>query len=191
VIYRATTKFKSDPFPPALTPRAPGNVPFHVDNIWEWLRPENYPSRRVSAFASPKPGQAADSAGCRLDQVYEVELLDNQPFCQIVTGTQPEDAKYHPDIGRMKQSIMRALPQEWFALPIAGRGPEAALFLPCLTRDETETLMAETRLLKPDLIRAACTFWDDIRLFEPGQVHDVTLPGGEIFFQGNYRLLGS
>jgi hypothetical protein len=164
-------------------------VPFYVDNIWEWLRPENYPSRRFSAFASPKPEQAAESASCRLDQVYGVKLLDNQPFCQLVAGTQPEDAKFHADIGRLKQAVIRAFPYEWFAQPVAERGSDAALFLPCITRDEMELLMRVSPILKPDLIRSACTFWDDVRLFEPDRVRDIMHPSGEIFFQGRYRLI--
>lgn len=34
--------------------RIPLNVPYLVDNIWEWLRPDNMPKRRRSVYASPK-----------------------------------------------------------------------------------------------------------------------------------------
>ncbi len=34
--------------------RPPVSVPNVVDNLWEWTRPEEFPSRRFAAFASPK-----------------------------------------------------------------------------------------------------------------------------------------
>jgi hypothetical protein len=35
------------------TRRPPGNIPYIVDNLWEWMRPDSFPCRRHSVFASP------------------------------------------------------------------------------------------------------------------------------------------
>ncbi len=43
------------------TMRAPGNVPYIIDNMWEWLRSEDYPNRRFSAYASPSQELALQS----------------------------------------------------------------------------------------------------------------------------------
>jgi hypothetical protein len=45
-----------------LTRRPPSNVPYIVDNLWEWKRPEGYPNRRYSVFCSPSPEIARESA---------------------------------------------------------------------------------------------------------------------------------
>jgi hypothetical protein len=189
MIYRATAKFTADIVPAATTPRAPGNVPFFVDNIWEWLRPSGYPSRRFAAFASPRREQAADSAGCSPHEVYRVQLAEKQPICQIVAGKQPEDAKFHADIGRLKKLVVRALPNEWFSRPFAARGAEALLFLPCASHAELEELMRKTELLDPERISAVSTFWQDVQISDASMATDQLHATGEIFFEGSYRLL--
>ena len=45
---------------PDDAPRPPVSVPNVVDNLWEWARPERFPSRRFAVFASPSPELAAD-----------------------------------------------------------------------------------------------------------------------------------
>ncbi len=189
MIYRATDKYDPGVIAAAITPRAPGNVPFLVDNIWEWLRPEEFPSRRFAAFASPRREQAAASAGCSLDQVYAVELTEEQAVCQITVGKRPEDARFHPDIDRFKRRVIRALPREWFALPSAERGIETVLFVPCASRGEVDFIMRETRLISPDQIREASTFWQDVRLIEATRNAATIHASGEIFFEGRYRLV--
>ena len=189
MIYRATANFTPKIVPTATTPRAPGNVPFYIDNIWEWLRPDNFPSRRLSAFAAPRAEGAAASASCSLDQVYRVELLDGQPVCQLIKGDRPDDARYHADIDRLKRQIIRDLPREWYQRPYAERGVEAVLFLPCATRDEIEIVMQESSLIDADRIRQASTFWHDVALLGEDRVMQKLHPSGELFFEGRYRLV--
>lgn len=43
------------------TMRPPGNVPYVVDNLWEWKRPERCADRRRSAFGSPRADLARKS----------------------------------------------------------------------------------------------------------------------------------
>jgi len=45
---------------PDEIPRPPVSVPNLVDNLWEWARPEHFPSRRFAIFASPSPESAAE-----------------------------------------------------------------------------------------------------------------------------------
>lgn len=75
-MYRATANLPPEIVPNATNPRAPGNVSFFIDNIWEWLPPNDFLSRRLSAFAVRRAEGAAARASCTLDQVYRVELLD-------------------------------------------------------------------------------------------------------------------
>ena len=189
MMYRATANFTPEIVPAATTPRAPGNVPFFVDNIWEWLRPDDFPSRRLPAFAAPRAEEAAACASCTLDQVYRVELLDDQPVCQLIKGNRPDDARYHADIDRLKRQIIRTLPREWYQRPLAERGIEAALFLPCATRDEMEIVMQESRLIDAERIRHSSTFWQDVVLLEKTHVTRELHPSGELFFEGMYRLV--
>jgi hypothetical protein len=52
LIYRAVSKtkeVKNKLFVPHSTMRPPGNVPYIVDNLWEWARP-----RCLSSKLSPK-----------------------------------------------------------------------------------------------------------------------------------------
>lgn len=188
-MYRGTAKFTPETFAAATTPRAPGNVPFLVDNVWEWLRPASFPSRRFSAFAAPSVDGAATSAGCNINQVYRVELLDGQPACQLINGERPEDARYHADIDSLKRLIIRALPREWYQRPPAERGIEAVLFLPCATREDIDMVMQKSTLIDADSIRNSCSFWRDVALLKGAAKLQEMHHSGEIFFEGRYRLV--
>jgi len=123
-VYRAKKEAELD-FPKRIknhdTRRPPGNVPYVVDNLWEWVRPETYPDRRKSKFASPKAEQALRSAGLLADclestgvseeeiassglpdeclkHVFRVEFVRDPVIAQLL-GV--EDARYHPDCQRV------------------------------------------------------------------------------------------
>lgn len=188
-MYRGTANFTHETFAAATTPRAPGNVPFLVDNVWEWLRPASFPSRRFSAFAAPSIDGAAASAACSTDEVYRVELLDAQPVCQLINGQRPEDARYHADIESLKRLIIRTLPREWYQRPPFERGIEAVLFLPCATRDDIDMVMQKSTLIDADNIRNSCSFWRDVALLRGDLMLQEMHHTGEIFFEGRYRLV--
>ena len=78
MIYRVARKTDDSIIPAATTSRPPGNVPYYVDNIWEWLRPEGAPSRRKAAFASPTPELAAAGAQGNVADAWCVELVEAQ-----------------------------------------------------------------------------------------------------------------
>lgn len=189
MMYRGTANFTHETFAAATTPRAPGNVPFLVDNVWEWLRPASFPSRRFSAFAAPSIDGAAASAACSTDQVYRVELLDAQPVCQLINGQRPEDARYHADIESLKRLIIRTLPREWYQRPPFERGIEAVLFLPCATNDDIDMVMQKSTLIDADNIRNSCSFWRDVALLQGDLMLQEMHHTGEIFFEGRYRLV--
>ena len=189
MIYRGTAKFTPETFAAATTPRAPGNVPFLVGNVWEWLRPEGFPSRRFSAFAAPCVDGAAASTNCSVNQVYRVELLDGQPVCQLVNGERPQDARYHADIESLKRLIIRTLPREWYKRPSSERGIEAVLFLPCATRDDIDMVMQKSTLIDAESIRKSCSFWRDVALLQGDLMLQEMHHSGEIFFEGRYRLV--
>jgi hypothetical protein len=171
------------------TPRPPGNVPYLLDNIWEWLRPEGYPSRRFSAFASPDPQQAILSAGGPPAQAWSIELLDGQRAGQIVGGDDRCDARHHKDWGELKRLILKPL-AAWIGSEAAGASPEAALFLPCATKAQVQNAFDSSRLLNADVLREIVeklTFWRDVALFGPTDEPPDHI--GEIFFEGQYRLV--
>ena len=189
-IYRAIRNHSKLDFQPRPTPRPPGNVPFYVDNIWEWLRPNTMPSRRHAAFASPVPEQAAQSAKLTLKDVFQVKPSEGTRFCQLVTGEKPEDAKYHADLRRLKDCIIAPLADEWLRGDLNQKTPIAPLFLPCSSKAEIANLMESDGLpFDRDQIVEASTFWQDVVLFEP--ICDLGLPhpSGEIFFEEPYRLI--
>ena len=131
MIYRVARNIGNGCYAPATTSRAPGNVPYYVDNIWEWLRPNGAPSRRRAAFASPTPELAAAGAQDDVADAWRVELVDGQPAYQITKGEHPQDAKHHADIARLKRLIMGELHHcAWFDLPLSERKPELDLFVP-------------------------------------------------------------
>ena len=83
--------------------RLPKNLPFAVDNIWEWRRPPTCPSRRSAAFGSPRPELAA-AAGPSDGQVCRV--LVRPPF-QVSQVIGAPDARTHPDVGRIVAIVER------------------------------------------------------------------------------------
>ncbi len=188
MIYRAVVNPSSLEVKSQNTQRAPGNIPYFVDNIWEWLRPVDYPSRRFSAFASPNAQIAADAINCSLDNVYSVEMILPGKACQIVEAPEPVDAKFHPDVRRLKDLIIKTLPRDWFDRPLAERLNLAALFLPCTSREEINDLFSGTTPFDVPKICNTVSLWRDVKLFNPLSEDAKLHPRGEIFFEGSYRL---
>lgn len=187
-IYRAVKNPKALEIGRFETPRAPSNIPFYVDNIWEWLRPVGFPSRRHSAFAAPTKQLAAKAINCSIDNVYEVELARDAIACQIVRSENPEDAKFHPDLKRLRELVIGRLPSSWFQSDLTERFKIGALFLPCCPPEQVDTLMRDCKILKQDEIRRATTIWKDVEIISPMELTSNMHESGEIFFEGGYRL---
>lgn len=187
MIYRVARNVEQQIFQAATTLRPPGNVPYFVDNIWEWLRPGHAPCRRRSAFASPTAELAVAAAGGKISDAWQVELVDGQPAYQIVEGAHPHDARYHEDIDQLKKYVIRrSLGQDWFNLRLAERQPEIGLFAPCLAKSDVDAIISDSKKLRADDIRDACSFWGHVKAFSGNE--PPPHPTGEIFFEGPYRL---
>ena len=74
-----TTKFRHY----RTTMRPPKNIPYLVDNLWEWKRPKEYPCRRFSVFASPSE-EIALKSGKAGGTVFRVEFNGKYRICQVM-----------------------------------------------------------------------------------------------------------
>ena len=155
------------------TLRVPVNVPFIVDNLWEYLRPDHMPCRRHAVFACTKPAQALASCTASQDKpvgVYQVVIEGPAKVAQL----QVDDAKRHPDIA----AIMRMLPARVGELDDAGRQAVALLFLPGARKEEWAQLgraSAAAAALMAEMA-ARSTFWS-------GASATIGPGDGEVFFE--------
>lgn len=194
-LYRAVSK-DHDPeqvFLPKnpLTRRMPGNLPFWIDNLWEWVRTErhaSYPSRRFAVFASPSPSEAEECAG-KGARAYRVEFLEPTSALQTLNLV---DARFHADVSRLKGLITAPLQKAgWADRDAKSKEPEARLFTPCLSAAEVAAVFEESPLLRgvADNVLETSTFWNDVVSFDDG--HPPS-PSGEVFFvpaSKGYRLV--
>lgn len=204
-LYRKVNHDRIRPiYHPHKTRRDPQSVPYLVDNIWEWLRPEAFPSRRYSAFASPSKAYVADTyvmengVVCKVELIPPFSLAQLQPFTDRPSDEGPHpphaDAKHHPDVKTLPGLILGALGRDkdnhWPSLPLSQKRDAGLLFLPCLSKEEVEDLFTSTPLANiRGEVEAACRFWNDAEHSE--SVDDLQDPIGEVFFypEGGYRLI--
>ncbi|WP_374359757.1 hypothetical protein [Pseudoduganella danionis] len=154
--------------------RLPSNVPYLIDNLWEFARPLNRPSRRNAVYASPTPELALMNASAALDagdayMACRIEFLFNPPMFQL----SETDARKHPDL----QNLQRVITQRLQRLGMLGMDtmmPLAALFLPGVTKAELQTSMDASPMLA-DLVNAASSA---VRLWDC-----LPVPDGELFFE--------
>lgn len=173
------------------TRRAPGNVSFLVDNLWEWKRPENFACRRESVFASPSPELARAAGGAPKGQVYRVEIKSTgSKICQI----RQVDARFHRDVELLPKLMAGALKallrSEWINRPLVEKHSVAGLWAPCLLKEEVEGLFASAELAPHrQKVWDAIEFWTDVRLVLPSET--LPFPEGEVFFQADEYYLHS
>lgn len=163
--------------------RLRGNIPYLVDNLWEFSRPEALPSRRHAVYASPTPELALANASvfnvapggyvaCRLE--FHIE----PPMVQLAVP----DARQHPDVGHLQKLVNKRLSQ-WAASDLATKQSSSALFLPGVTKEELQAAMTANEFLAELVTEAAAT----VRLWQ-----SVPAPDGELFFEiaaDNYYVL--
>lgn len=167
------------------TMRPPGNIPYVVDNLWEWKRPDHYPNRRYSAFASPTKELALSSTG-ENKIAYRVSLLGNYKLCQLIGNKDfknNEDSKYHKDCSKIRGLLFSKLGQPWFDSDLYVKSDIGRLWMPCLRKDEVDTLFEKTDVLRRirQEIYDAITYWDDVVLIRKGE--PIPDKKGEIFFE--------
>lgn len=167
------------------TRRPPGNVPYIVDNLWEWVRPEGYPNRRYSAYASPTKELAIKAAGKGFC-AYKVKIEGDFLLCQVKGY---EDSKYHPECRELRRLLFNKIGSAWPGDPLRrkvgqeGPGGIGQLFIPCLTKEEVEQIFQEDDLLRAlkDDFRKAIKYWESVSLINSGEAFPD--PVGEIFFE--------
>lgn len=147
------------------SPRAPSNIPYVVDNLWEMLRPEHRPSRRHAFYASPTPELALKNASAPTGgQEYVVCELEVHGKVRIAQIPQ-EDARYHPDVRALREMVMKTLSDErldW--ADFATRQAFGPLFMPWLKPEELRNVLAPQLPLVQRIIAQAeeiSTFWQD------------------------------
>lgn len=163
--------------------RWPSNVPYVIDNIWEYLRPDNMPSRRHAVYCSPTPSLALANASGKLadDDRYV-------PFEVVTTGCGSptrmaqllvDDARRHPDRSQLTNLLERALSASGRENGLAHRSRLAPLFLPVLSKIDVERFAAQEPLVSAFLAEArmTSTFWLTA-LTAPREDCD-----GELFFE--------
>jgi hypothetical protein len=166
------------------TMRPPLNVPYIVDNLWEWKRPHEYPNRRFSVFASPTKALAIASAGTEKIPCT-VELTGRFKICQLY-GSQAfnnEDSKYHSDCRKLREILLNKLGQSWIDGTLAQKKAIGRLWMPCLRKEEVDSLFESVETLHQirDEIFSGITYWNDIVLLKESD----SLPDerGEVFFE--------
>ncbi|MDO9508890.1 MAG: hypothetical protein Q7I97_06040 [Thermovirgaceae bacterium] len=170
---------KKNPKQKYKTKRSPGNVPYVVDNLWEWKRPEGYPNRRHSVCASPSPELAKESAPDK-EQLFRVEPKGHVLLVQI----EVKDAKFHDDCKNLKKNLLELLGKGWVGKSIVEKNPIAALWAPCLSEKDVKELFSKEPLAAiRNKIWNSITFWDNARVFNPGD--PFPFEKGEIFFEAD------
>lgn len=184
-LYRGISKdnFTNEIIMPMTTKRVPSNIPYLVDNIWEWLRPDDMPSRRFSVYASPQLSLANKYANNN-SVVCTIEFCGKYKAVQLVGY---EDAKFHSDIQYIQFEIFHALGQIWTDSKLEDK-LNFGLFLPSLEKHEVESIFKEFKMddVKKQLSEN-CTFWKTAK-----HINKIThqLTDGEVFFHASdgYKL---
>jgi hypothetical protein len=166
-IYRSVSSHE-DGLKFARRDRTPKHVPFLVDNVWEYLRPNAMPSRRRSAFGSPTAALAAqygppDGIVCKVYVTIP---------CVIAQILGCPDASLHPDVESIPLALEAAGVPERLIRQIS-----SALLDPM----QIDTLIARAPGI--DLASATgSTFWRDCRHLEveSDEAWDAI---GELFFE--------
>jgi len=171
-LYRAFARQQDTHVPRLNTWRPPGNVPYIVDNLWEWVRPEAYPTRRTAAFASPSSEEAkADGRTF----VYRLNLPEGSVVAQLNDFV---DSKFHPEVNRLRIFIHEAFGRDWFSMKLADKSSEASLFCPCLSKEEVDSIVSNSSILSGPELSKEIRYWNDIRLIK----EEPLAPSGEVFF---------
>lgn len=177
-IYRAVAKGKfkqGDIIGRTDGRRLPGNVPYLVDNLWEFCRPEHLPSRRHSLYASATPALALQNASAHAPEgyiAYRMEFATPPAMYQLPVP----DARDHADIKVLQPCVSRLLRKSGSAT-VAEKLAIAPLFLPGITKEELASAMVEHAVLR-EVVEEACklvTFWTTDQA--------TVAPDGELFFE--------
>jgi hypothetical protein len=157
------------------TLRPPSNIPYLVDNIWEWMRPDVMPSRRTAVYASLKKELALKYATSN-DYVCTVEFDDEASVVQL---SNCHDAKLHPDVKLITKLVLKYFGQNWLEDDLKNKEVFGKLFIPLLSKNEVSKIL-NTPLLKGlrTILLENSKFWNDTNIVDD----NYTLTDGELFF---------
>jgi hypothetical protein len=174
ILYRGLAKidYTDNVIMPLNTKRFPTNIPYIIDNVWEWLRPDDMPSRRFSTYASPHKELAKKYANDS-SVICTVSFINRYQAVQIIDY---EDAKLHPDIKLIAKIINEELSNSWFNSDIKNKFG-FPLYLPSLDKEEVAFVLNEFPLIKERIISES-TFWKSV--FNINDLDKLT--SGEVFF---------
>ena len=152
--------------------RLPANVPYLVDNLWEFTRPAGMPSRRKSVYASPSAALALDGAA------GVGQAQDDFVACRVECRHPPKsfqlsvaDARYHRDV-RALQKVVHARLADLGPAGLQDKLALAPLFVPGMAPDELHAAMAGNAALR-DLVgelAALVTLWTDMPDADAGEL---------------------
>lgn len=159
--------------------RVPSNVPYVVDNLWEWLRPLGMPSRRHAIYASPTPEMALANASAPLDEgeQYIACRVIVDPSQVKIAQLSVRDACEHPDIREIARWVSRN-GNVFTGLGGTEKQQVAPLFMPGLRREELEDL-----LHKDSLVAELCCYMRQASTFWKAELKPVADSDGELFFE--------
>lgn len=162
------------------TRRMPSNIPYIVDNIWEWLRPEEFPSRRFAAYASPTPELAlanASAVGCDPSLYNVCEVVFNTPDIKIA-HIYVKDAREHKEISTIMRHVADRMGKSFSNMDIKEKAQHAALYMPGVSKEELQQYFlssASGQKLAQELEEMS-TFWKETSIIPRGH-------NGELFFE--------
>jgi hypothetical protein len=167
------------------TLRLPGNVPFVIDNLWEWKRPEGFPCRRHSVYASPIP-ELAKKLGREEGQVYRIKICGNYMLAQV---KKHKDSKYHPECHSLNKALQKKLGMSgrnanWVNKSLADKTTIGRLWMPGLSKEQVEELFTDVIQLSEikSEIYEMIKYWDNVMLIRQENICD---PQGELFFESD------
>lgn len=161
------------------TRRLPSNIPYFVDNLWEWLRPAGSPSRRHAVYASPTPALALKNASAGYLGKKDYSVLELKfAHAPLVHQLKVEDARDHPDIVAFQKLLQRCLGRSFGGAPLLEKMSLAPLFIPGVAAAELQEAATRSEALQGilDQAKQVSTFWQGC-----GQID--TSSTGELFFE--------
>lgn len=159
--------------------RLPSNLPYVLDNILEFIRPECMPSRRHAIYSSPTPELALKNASSgRVDRSdYVVCKVIVDPASIRIAQLIVTDARYHPDIQLITRYINNISSHEMHSL--VQRKEAALLFSPGTLPFEIEDIL-NNKIVSSIMKYASenSTFWSEATSIPVNSE-------GELFFELN------
>lgn len=162
-----------------MTRRAPINVPYLVDNPWEWRRPLGFACRRHAVYALPSLS-LANKFNPTDGRVYRVVINGDFTMNQLIGW---KDSKEHPEYKSLPKLLLKCLGQAWIDSSLSEKQDAGRLWIPCLAAVEVEHLFESVPILKGIKNQAwkAIEYWDKvIKVESTEKIPDVS---GELFFE--------